>query len=336
MCKKELHLEFQEFQFTSMGRQRLPVAVQIPSMDILVQILGQKTAWQAFRQDIELLRCTYPRLESWLPEQVALIVRHHGKWPRLLAVCRYFQRHPWPMRYIRALDIVGVDSKFIEFHKPVLKLLLDKLLPPEAIDETSPPYHKYAFEHRYGLLHDMPLIRFRLLDNALAHHFNGLSDLNTPVDQLAKMALPINYVLITENKTNFLALPELDHSIAIFGLGYGVQLLKQIPWLAEARILYWGDIDTNGFAILSQLRSYFPQTESLLMDEDTLLACREMWGEEPAENVCRAEVLPGLHTHEQQIYEKLKQNVWQKGLRLEQEYVPFHRLQQALSTLCFT
>ncbi|WP_446030024.1 Wadjet anti-phage system protein JetD domain-containing protein [Lelliottia amnigena] len=334
-AQKGLHLDIKEFQFSSMGRQRLPVSVQIPSMEILVQMLGQKTVWQSFCQDIELLRLTYPQLESWFPDQVALIVRHHGKWPRLLAVCRYFQLNPRPMRYIRALDIASVDSKFIEFHKPVLKLLLDNLLPSEAIVETLPPYNRYAFEHRYGLLHDLPSIRFRLLDNTLAQHFNGLSDLNAPVDQLAKMALPIQCVVITENKTNFLALPEMGRSIAIFGLGYGVQLLKQIPWLARTRILYWGDIDTNGFAILSQLRSYFPQTESLLMDEDTLLACREVWGEEPAENICRVEVLPGLQPQEQQLYEKLKQNFWQKGVRLEQEYIPFLRLQQALSTLCF-
>ena len=34
-------------------------------------------------------------------------------------------------------------------------------------------------------------------------------------------------------------------------------------------LYYWGDIDVQGFEILSQFRSYFPQTQSLLMDRAT-------------------------------------------------------------------
>lgn len=331
--QKGLHMTMQEFHFSLVGRQRLPVAIQIPSMDILVKLLGQKSAWQAFLLDITLVRHSWPELENWLCDEVALVVRHQGKWPRLLAVCRYFQQHPRPLCYLRQIDIPGVDSKFIENNKPVLKSLLDKLLPPEVIDDSPALSGKYAFEQRYGILHDMPSVRFRLLDEQMTSYFSGLSDFSTPVEQMAELKLPIECVIITENKTNFLALPAVYNSIAIFGLGYGVQLLKKMTWLMQVRILYWGDIDTNGFAILSQLRSYFPHVESLLMDEETLLECRDMWGEEPAEKVCRASRLAGLHPQEQLLYDKLKQNAWQPNLRLEQEYVPFHRLQLMLARM---
>lgn len=43
---------------------------------------------------------------------------------------------------------------------------------------------------------------------------------------------------------------------------------------------YWGDLDTHGFAILNRLRAWLPQTQSFLMDRDTLLQHRDRWGQE--------------------------------------------------------
>jgi hypothetical protein len=34
--------------------------------------------------------------------------------------------------------------------------------------------------------------------------------------------------------------------------------------------LYWGDIDVEGFVILSRLRNLFPHVESVLMDMDAI------------------------------------------------------------------
>jgi hypothetical protein len=63
-------------------------------------------------------------------------------------------------------------------------------------------------------------------------------------------------------------------------LGYGVDVLGRLPWLAKARSIYWGDVDTHGFAILNRARTYLPELESILMDEETLLSNKDLWGEE--------------------------------------------------------
>lgn len=138
--------------------------------------------------------------------------------------------------------------------------------------------------------------------------------------------------MITENKVNFLAFPALRNSLIIFGLGYGVQRLKQVPWLKDVQIYYWGDIDTNGLAILSQLRVYFPHTHSLLMNETTLLQCREWWGEEPENNVHPANELAYLHDEELALYKNLKSHTasataFASGAGKN----PFHLLEQALA-----
>ena len=43
-------------------------------------------------------------------------------------------------------------------------------------------------------------------------------------------------------------------------------------WINRNRIIYWGDIDVEGFLILSRLRNLFENVESILMDETSLEA----------------------------------------------------------------
>ena len=74
---------------------------------------------------------------------------------------------------------------------------------------------------------------------------------------------------------NFLTLPALPNSIALFGKGYALSSLKAAKWLLSYPIFYWGDMDVDGFKILSQLRSYFPQVRSIMMDMETYQAFQE-------------------------------------------------------------
>ncbi len=328
---KEVNLVEQEFQFSTMGRQRLPVAIEFASMDALARFLGQLQPWRRFMADSRLIEASFPALATWLPQAAAIIGKYAGCWPQLLAVCRYLVAHPRPGLYIRQLDITGVDSKFIEAHKPILKTLLDQLLPAAVIDERFTGLREHGFEKRYGLNYEQPAVRFRLLDPALTNELGGLDELTIPLDAFSKLDLLIDRVFITENKVNGLAFPATRNALVIFGLGYGVQILKQVPWLAQCRIHYWGDIDSHGFAILSQLRSYFPLAQSLLMDSDTLLHCRPLWGVEAKPH--SAMQLPHLNESEQRLYQQLKQHYWQPNLRLEQERVPFPLLEEALARL---
>ena len=77
-------------------------------------------------------------------------------------------------------------------------------------------------------------------------------------------------VFLVENRLNLLTMPPLQRALAIRGEGRAVTRLGKLPWLVSSDIYYWGDIDVDGFLILSLLRNLFPQTESMLMDVDTL------------------------------------------------------------------
>jgi hypothetical protein len=100
-------------------------------------------------------------------------------------------------------------------------------------------------------------------------------------DTKTAAALPARRVFITENETNFLAFPPAARRHRRLRRWLRLGSAGARPWLHRCQLHYWGDIDTHGFAILDQLRGYFPGAASFLMDRETLLAHRLHWGEEP-------------------------------------------------------
>ncbi|PKL45363.1 MAG: hypothetical protein CVV42_18515 [Candidatus Riflebacteria bacterium HGW-Riflebacteria-2] len=158
------------------------------------------------------------------------------------------------------------------------------------------------------------------LEFAASDEIAGLTDLQVRIDEFARLQLPLKTVFVTENEINGLVFPEVAGAMVIFGLGYGLDRLSGIDWLKQVDIVYWGDIDTHGFAMLDQMRSYFPQTKSMLMDHETLLAHREFWGNEPKQ-VKRE--LPRLDAVESALYQALLTGTYAPSLRLEQERISY-------------
>jgi hypothetical protein len=113
-------------------------------------------------------------------------------------------------------------------------------------------------------------------------------------------------------------------------LGYGLDRLSEVPWWTDRDIYYWGDIDTHGFAIVDRLREALPRARSLLMDRDTLMAHRALWGAEPEPHLgalCR------LTEPERALFEDLRQDRLGPRVRLEQERISYSWLRDALCAL---
>ena len=68
------------------------------------------------------------------------------------------------------------------------------------------------------------------------------------------------------------------------------------------------------------------------MDRTTLLEHQSLWGQEPADKRCNAN-LSRLTEAEQALYRELREDHLGERLRLEQEHVRFGWLQQALQGL---
>jgi hypothetical protein len=110
----------------------------------------------------------------------------------------------------------------------------------------------------------------------------------------------------------------------------GFENLASVEWLRNRVIHYWGDIDTHGFAILNQLRGYFPHVASLLMDQETLMEHQTLWGFEPSPETGALTRLTG---EESMLYDQLRRNELGSHLRLEQERIGFEWLVGALGAL---
>ena len=331
--KAGYRITLREFRHRVLGHSAVPDEVWLDTLDDAWALIGKAKDARRFNGLLQLTREQYPALLSalspWLEKRPLTALALADEWARLLAVVVWLQSNPRPGIYLRQVDLGGVDSKFFEAHRGVLAELLDLSLPPEAIDSSATGLT--GFCRRYGF-RDKPLrIRFRVLDPAVALLPQAAAqDITLTQSDFEALDPPVHHVFITENEVNFLAFPSVENSLVIFGAGYGFEVLAGAPWLQTRRVIYWGDIDTHGFAILDQLRAHLPQTQSLLMDHATLMAHAAQWGTEP-QPVLRD--LPRLTAEESVVYNNLRDNHLQPKLRLEQERIGFGWLQQALVAL---
>lgn len=324
-----LRLQWQEVRHRVQGLQQLPCAAWVESLDDALNWLGKRRDHERFSALREETARHCPPLVAWLDKRPLLALELANGWPQLMAIVVWLQQNPRPNVYLRQIDLPGIHSKLIEQRRALLADLLDLALPATSIDSRYSGVSGFAA--RYGFREEPTLIRFRLLDPALAPlACISHADISLDAASFARLEITPKRVIITENKTNYLALPPLAGTLAIFGAGYGWEQLAKAEWLKRCPLYYWGDIDTHGFAILNQLRGYFSQVQSLLMDHATFERHRPLWGHE--EKPCNHE-LPLLTVTESALYNDLRTQRFDTNLRLEQEHLSFAWVEAALSAL---
>lgn len=305
-----------------LGEQDIPVSIYFETEQDFLRFLYKEKEVAQFRENVALITSAFPQLILWIQKNAKKVVQYETEWTDILKVCSYFKENPHPNCYIRELPI-AVHTKFVEQHKGILQELLNILLAETLESEAT------HFEERFHLKDKEPLVRFRILDQVIADaYFQGIDDMAIPVSHFNRLDLPMERVWIVENKTSLyttLAFPAMERSIAIFGSGYGVATLKGANWLATKKLYYWGDIDAQGFEILSQFRTYFPSVESFLMDEATF----ENFYEAYEGTLSPITVDLRLTPEEKKLYERVKT----ENLRLEQEKIPQDWLLERLAQI---
>jgi hypothetical protein len=321
---RELHagsgytLRTRDINHRQLGRQQVPAAACFTIADDALRLIGRLADERRFDRLAGMTLAAYPELHAWVGSHPLTLLAHSDAWERILAILQWFGAHPRPGLYLRQLDIAGVDTKFIEARKALLAELLDLVLPASSVQQDATGARQ--FEQRYGLLGKPPMVRFRLLDASL--YIGGLHDLTVPLAQFIALAPLAARVYVTENEINMLAFPPLANAMVMFGGGYAIDRLRDIGWLRDRELIYWGDIDTHGFAILDRLRAYMPHTRSIMMDAATLHAHRALWGTEPADKRYGG-TLARLDAAEQALFDALRDNVHGQHVRLEQERIGY-------------
>ncbi len=326
------NVTYREVNHRKLGVQLLPERVQFDTSEDLCRYVGVEKSLLRSRELFSEIREARPELSDWLKRSPLRALEHRDQWTEILAVLTFFLSRPKPRLYLRQLDIPGVDTKFIETNKALFRELLDLVLPVSGIDPRFDTITGGGFERRFGLKFDEPLIRFRLLDLALVSRV-GFQDLTLTLSDFSQLKLDRSIrIFVTENKINGLSFPLCANALVIFGLGYGVALLKDVDWLKEHETVYWGDIDTHGFSILSLVRCFLPSTRSLLMDAATLHRHKLLWTQEPPERRFIGE-LNFLTQEEQALYDDLRNDRIGARVRLEQERIPYGEITRAIESV---
>ena len=299
-------------RWRKLGTQPVPERLLLSGPGEVAQWIGEADRWDRARQRYRDLIGRWPQLAGKLTRYFAILADYcEVDYRRLINTVAWIEKNPVSKLYPRQLPVSGLDSKWLEKRKGLLTDLVDYVR-----GESSSEGDFYC---RCGLKAPPQLIRVRILDDSLRQRVGGLSDLAAPWEHLAELALPVNTVFIVENLQTGLAFDDLPRAVVIMQLGYGVDVLGRLPWVAKAHCVYWGDLDTHGFAILNHARSYLPELKSLLMDEATLRGHQHLWVEERDQHA--AETLPLLTDPEQAVYQAIKRNVWGQNIRLEQERI---------------
>jgi hypothetical protein len=297
------------------GTQALPVAWIFDSPAAVAAELGQHERWARAKLRFDRLVSDYPERETWRRE----LSRHFDlladfndmEFERLCGVVRWLLEQPASGLYQRQLPIPGVHSKWLKGHEAVVLDWLKAL---------SPSVLQGDFHAVTGLRKPPDRLRLRLLDQTLRDGLSGLSDLELPVQEVARLRLSVRHVLIVENLYTCLSMDDLPGTVLFMGRGNAVEAFAQIPWLAVLPITYWGDLDAKGLVILSRLRGLLPGTtvRSVMMDTETLHRFSGLWGQSAPHTT---EDAPHLCAAEQALLDELRQDRHGSRVQLEQERI---------------
>ena len=299
---QDCHLEvrWEERHWPSLGRQLLPVSVTLEGSEVIAAAADDSERWRTVQYRYARLRA-FDDSPSW-SDALSASFRYWNPvadrdFDRLLAVLSWLRQNPDSGLLIRQLPIPGVDTKWLGTHRAAVTSLAVPLGIPEHL----------------GLRERELLRAVAILDPAQRR---GLPRMFAATDQeLAALELAPAQVLVVENLQTLEALPDVADTVAVFGWGNHAMAVAEFAWVRDApRVLYWGDLDTNGFAILARFRAR-RSCESLLMDHATLENWRELAVPHPATESVDTEL---LSEDELAALDQLHRD----GLRLEQERIP--------------
>lgn len=310
----EVVWEDRSWHAAALGNQRVPVRFLATGADAIANTAGRLGEWHEVQRRFRLLIGAHPsevrevaarRVKDWRDLTDAELMRVHD-------LTRWFVDNPDSGLLPRAVAVEGIHGKWLEKHRKFV----------EALVSAARGYPDGS-RGELGLGDIEPAIRLRRLDPHLRGS-EAMADISVPVPDAAALfsrGPRPQVVLMVENLATFLSLPETSPgsgAVVVWTKGYAVDLVAQLSWLTGARLLYWGDLDSDGFAILNQLRAALPAevtVKSVLMDTATVDRFVHLGVPDPGDV---GRVLSRLNAAEQQARDQLVTN---GRLRIEQERV---------------
>lgn len=306
-------LEWSSIGGRRIGRNQVPARAVVSSFEQAWALLGVAGDVRRFEEILDLVEPHFP-IRCWVIAKPHEALKLRAEMTRLIAAYLWLDAHRGSDRYLREISAPGVDTKFAERHRFVLAAML------------TVPTTNAGFLSGLGLRMKPEFIRVRVASSR-----GGLApftEVAARADELAQLTIAPQTAVVIENEITYLSVQVPKHGVVIWGKGFEIDRVGRLPWLSSADLLYWGDLDTHGFAILDRLRAWMPQARSVLMDRETLLAHRDRW---VTEDRPATSSLTRLTPKEQDLYAELVADRLGDRVRLEQERIDWMWVEAGLT-----
>lgn len=259
-------VEWKEINFRNLTSQRLPTHLVISDVRALITFIGDIAEQQCLHWESVMrpILSYYPELYATLVSNLVLLNRLTASdAERIATLLPSLKKDMGKGKYLRALPIQGIDTKFIETNLTLLESLMDTLCKGAVIKTGGLSSWLGYIPKPANWIAVCPLC-----ENT-KKILGGFESIRVPVIDLINKGLPGRNLLIVENLESGFGLPELANTVAVFGCGKNLSWMDN-NWIQSRKIAYWGDIDSWGFHLLDLARSYCPGVVSLMMDENTI------------------------------------------------------------------
>ena len=312
-------LDYENKNCGSFGRQHMPCHAFVKNARDGLALLGMEDAADTYLRQRKEVEAACPQLLFWHTRQFDRIQKE-DLYPEFLSIARTFLEGREENKYKREIQAHGVDTKFIERHSYLLRTLWNALHPESHVENMDELARKLAWKEE-----TVPGLYIRFLDDSLS--FYGASQCFMDKESFAYFHPPVSRVFITENKVNGYTFPAVPEGLILAGTGYGIlDFVDGADWLGKCPVYYWGDLDTDGFYILSKLREKLPHVQSFLMTRETAVCAMD---DAVVDTGAQTAIPERLTISEKMTWDMMRT----KGLRIEQERIPAEMVRDAVEKI---
>lgn len=302
---QQVEVEWEIRSWSSIGHQRIPVRAWLWTPDALAAFAGGQPE-HTWKRLSGRARAVITRLNG--SAEVRATIRKHAsdlqsfdddRFQTVLEVSKWLVENPVRGLRPRQLPIRGVDTKWFAANRSIVTDFVCAVTGRTDL----------------GIVDAEKLIRVKVLDNQLAG--DGPTDFAGSAPKLGRLRYEPEAVFVFENLECVLAMPEWPGAIVVHGGGHAIDVVRALPWVQSSPVIYWGDMDSHGLAILHRLRSAHTRVTSAMMDVDTLLAHRDLWMQDTKPN---RGTFDTLTEKERALLERLRD---EGDPMMEQERIPW-------------
>ncbi|MGN1392851.1 MAG: Wadjet anti-phage system protein JetD domain-containing protein [Succinivibrionaceae bacterium] len=250
------------FRFAE-DKQDIPSKLVIHDINEFLELLPKSTATtlQNFLETVQQLSLVWPQCDKG--NFYSLI---NDLWEldkdtvnKLCTVLPQLKKGMGKNFYLRALPIQHIDTKFLEKNDKLILSILKAALPIEAAPNDNLEYWLGVLQKPAGFVY------VRTCQNS------GFGVIQVCASDLINTELPGTKILVVENIQSGYMVPNFPDTTIIFGCGNNLAW-STAKWLKQKDVLYWGDVDSWGFAMLERFRRNAGiDVKSIMMDKETII-----------------------------------------------------------------